>query len=163
MAVAAFPSEVQRSVLARERNTEIDEMLDRSGRSLDHMLDHADVIQSGAGDYRIVHMGFEAVAFLEHRGDSALSTGARGIAERALGDDGDLVRLGQVESGRQSRRARADDHNVGLDAHAASCSDDTRLRNTSSRSGSRVDTSTMPRPSAVSAVSTSPAFTLSLR
>ena len=109
------------------------------------------VVEPGAGDHRVVDVRFEAVAFLEHRGDSALRAGARAVAERALGDHRDLVGLGEVERRGQPRRARADDEDVGVDAHAASWSAETRLRNTSSRSGSRVDTSTIASPSAVSA------------
>ena len=41
-------------------------------------------------------------------------------------------------------RARAADQNFRLDGHAAAWSPPTRLRNTSSRSGSRVETSTIP-------------------
>ena len=44
------------------------------------------VVEPRAGDHRVVDMGLEAVAFLEHRGDPALRPARRAFAERALGD-----------------------------------------------------------------------------
>src|SRR5207253_6348443 len=162
VAVPTFAGQVQRPILAGERDPKFDQMPDGARCLFDDMLDHLEVVEPGAGDHRVVDVGFETVAFLEDGGDAALGPGARAIAERAFGDDRDLARLGQVERRGQPRRARADDEDVGLDAHAAS-SAATRLRNTSSRSGSRVDTSTIDSPLAARDVSTCPAFTLSLR
>ena len=136
---------------------------DRARRRLDDMLDDASVVEPRAGDHRIVDVRLEAVAFVEHRGDPALRASRRAFAQSALGDHRDRVRFGEVERRRQPSRARADDEDVGGRAHAASTSAETRLRNTSSRSGSRVETSTIDRPSAASELSTWPAFTWSLR
>ena len=65
---------------------------DRRGRGVDDMLDHFAVVEPGAGDHRVADMRFEAVAFLEHRGDAALRPAGRAFAQRALGDHRDLVR-----------------------------------------------------------------------
>ncbi len=163
VAVPALTGEVQRAAVLRERHTELDQMGDRARSRLDDMLDDLDIVEPRSGDHRIVDVSVEAVAFLEHRGDAALSPAGRALAERAFGDDRDLVRLGKVERSRQPCRTGADDQHVRADAHAASWSGAVRLRNTSSRSGSRVDTSTIERPSAVSPASTWPAFVRSLR
>ena len=120
---------------------------DRAGRGLDDMLDDLAVVEPGTGDHRVVDVRFEAVAFLEHRGDPALRPAGRAFTERALGDHRDLAVLGEVERGGQPGRAGADDEDVRRGAHAA-CSL-TRLRNTSSRSGSRVRTSTIAKPVAL--------------
>ena len=69
--------------------------------------------------------------------------------------------LGQVESSGQPGRPGPDDQYVRGGFHAAFSL--TRLRNTSSRSGSRVRTSTIEKPSRWTAASTSPALHLSLR
>src|SRR5689334_10954013 len=111
---------------------------------LHHVLDDLDVVEPGPGNHRVLDVRFEAVAFFEYRGDAALRPARSSLAERALGDHGDPMSFGEVECRRQSRRARTDDQDVGVDAHAASCAADVRLRKTSSRSGSRVETSTMP-------------------
>src|SRR5437868_6851802 len=161
--VPAFAGQVERIALLREGHAELDQMLDRARRRFDDMLDDADIVQPGAGDHRVVDVGIEAVAFLEHRGDPALRPAGRAFAEGALGDDRHLAGLGKVERRGQSRRARADDQDVGFDAHAASWSAAVRLRNTSSRSGSRVETSTMCNPSEVSDARTWPALVRSLR
>ena len=79
-------------------------------------------LRPGAGDHRVLDMRLEAVAFLEHRGDPALGARRRAVAKRALGDHRDLVGLGEVERGGQPGRARADDEDVGVEAHAASWS-----------------------------------------
>src|SRR5690242_14067793 len=84
MAVAAFASQVQRTILGREGHAQLDQMLDGARRGLDDMLDDAAVVEAGAGDHRVVDVRFEAVAFLEHRGDTALRAGAGRIAKRAL-------------------------------------------------------------------------------
>src|SRR5437899_476545 len=118
-------------------------MPDCARRRLDHMLYDPLVVESGSGNHRVVDVGFEAVAFLEHCGDSALRAPGRAFAERALGDHRYLMSLSEVECGSQPGRAGADDEHVGSRAHAASGSAETRLRNTSSRSGSRVETSTI--------------------
>ena len=146
MAVPALARQVERIAFAGERHAELDQVLDRARRGFDDMLDDLHVVEPRAGDHRVVDVGFEAVAFLEHRGDPALRPARRAFAKRALGDHRDLVRLGEIERGGQPRRARADDEDVGGGAHAASCVADVRLRNTSSRSGSRVDTSTIAKP-----------------
>ena len=109
-------------------------------------------------------MRFEAVAFLEHRRDPALRPARRALAERALGDHRDLVRLGEIERRGQPGRARSDDEDVGgrcsrgflrgrrqAEEHVLKVRDRASKRRRS------------PRPSAVSAPSTWPAFTLSLR
>ena len=112
VAVAAFAGQMERAILAGEGNAEVDQMLDRAGCLLDHMLDDLEVVEARAGDHRVLDMRFEAVAFLEHRGDSALGAGAGAVAERALGDDRDLMGLGEVERSGQPGRARADDKDV---------------------------------------------------
>ena len=113
VAVPALAGQVQRAVLAGERHAELDQARDRARRRFDDMLDHRAVVEPGAGDHRVVDVRFEAVAFLEHRGDPALRPARRAFAERALGDHRDLVRLGKVERRRQPGRARADDEDVG--------------------------------------------------
>ena len=163
IAVAALARQVQRVALDGEGHAEFDQMSDRARRGLDNMFDDAPVVEPRAGDHRVVDVRFEAVAFVEHRRDAALRAPRRAFAERALGDHRDLVGLGQIERRRQPCRSRADDEDVGGRGHAASASAETRLRNTSSRSGSRVDTSTMERPSAARELRTCPAFTWSLR
>ncbi len=163
IAVPALARQVQRVAFDRERNTQFDQMGDRARRRLDDMLDDASVVEPRAGDHGIVDVRLEAVAFVEHRGDPALRASRRAFAQSALGDHRDRVRFGEVERRRQPSRARADDEDIGGRAHAASTSAETRLRNTSSRSGSRVETSTIDRPSAASELSTWPAFTWSLR
>ena len=79
------------------------------------------------------------------------------------GLNGGVMSMCAAPGGGEPGRARSNNEDVGVDAHSAPCLSDTRLRNTSSRSGSRVVTSTIPNPSAVSAPSTWPAFTRSLR
>jgi hypothetical protein len=95
--VPAFAGQMQRAILAGERHAETDQMLDRPGRGLDDMLDHADVVQPRAGDHRVVDVGFEAVALLEHGSDPALRARRSAVSQRAFGDHCDLVRLGEVE------------------------------------------------------------------
>ena len=163
VAVAAFAGQVESAILAGERNAEVDQPGDGGGRMLHHMLDDLAVVEPRPGDHRIVDVRFEAVAFLEYGGDPTLGPGAGAVAERSLGDHRDPVMLRKVQRRGEAGRPRSDNEDVGLDAHAASWSADTRLMNTSSRSGSRVDTSTMPSPSAVSSLSTCPAFSLSFR
>ena len=163
VAMATFARQMERAILACERHAEIDQPCDCVRRMFDDMLDDFAIIQARSGDHRIVDVRVEAITFLEHRGDSALSASARAVAERALCDHRDLALFGEIEGSGETRRAGPDDQYIGVDAHAASMGAEVRLRNTSSRSGSRVDTSTMACPSAVSELSTCPAFTLSLR
>ena len=80
-----------------------------AGRARDDMLDHFAAVEPGAGDHRVADMGFEAVAFLEHRGDPALRPAGRAFAERALGDHPDLQSGREGQRRGQPRRARADD------------------------------------------------------
>ena len=115
VAVAALAGQVQRAIFGCERHAQVDQMLDRARRGLDDMLDDLAVVEARAGDHRVVDVGFEAVAFLEHRGDPALRASAGAVAERALGDHRDLVGLGKVECRGQPGRARTDDQDVGLD------------------------------------------------
>src|SRR5687767_2997464 len=122
------------------------------------MLNHLLVVEAGTGDHRVADVRLEAVTFLEHRGDAALRPAGRAFAKRALGDHRHLASLGQIERRGQPGRPRPDDQHVRGLAHAARSSA-TRLRNTSSRSGSLVDTSTIASPSAASAASTWPALT----
>ena len=164
VAVPALAGQVQRAVLAGERHAELDQMLDRARRRFDDMLDDLAVVEARAGDHRVVDMRFEAVAFLEHRGDPALRPARRAFAERALGDHRDLVRLGEVERRRQPRRARADDEDVGVDAHAASWSADVEAQEHVLEvgiAGRDVDDRRARRRSARRAPA--PALTLSLR
>ncbi len=145
MAVPALAGEVERIPFGRERHAEPGQPLDRGGRALDDAFDDVAVVEAGAGDHRILDMMLERVAGFEHRGDPALRPGGRPLVERALGEDGDAEPLGEIERRGQPRRARTDDEDVGLSrgvAHALVAR--VRLRNTSSRSGSLVETSTMP-------------------
>ena len=158
MAVPALSRQMQRVAFLGERHTEIDQMPNCAWRSLDHVFDDVAIVEPRAGNHRIFDMRFEAVAFLEHRGDAALCPARGALAKRALGDHRNLARFRKVERRRQTSCARADDEDVGVDAHAASRSAAVRLRNTSSRSGSRVETSTMVSPAAVKPASTWPAF-----
>src|SRR6185369_13690105 len=155
--------QVERVAFLRERHAEVQEVFYRPGRRPDDMLDDPAVVEPGAGDHGVVDVRVEAVAFFEHRRDTALRPAGCAFAERPLGNHRDFVRFGKVERGREPSRTRADNEDVGRELHATSCAAEVRLRNTSSRSGSRVETSTMTRPPAVSTASTSPAFTLSLR
>src|ERR671913_1851451 len=160
-AVPAFARQVQCAAFIGEGDAQFDEPSNRPGRGCDDMLNHLPIVESGAGDHRVIDVRFEAVAFLEHRGDPALRPAGGAFSQRALGDHRDLAVLGEVQRSRQPGRAGADDQHVRGGAHAASSL--TRLRNTSSRSGSRVRTSTIAKPSRWTAASTWPAFTLSLR
>ena len=80
---------------------------------------------------------------VDQRGDALMGALARGLAV----PEKELPRFPRGE-----RRVQ----DAAFDARV-------RLRNTSSRSGSLVDTSTMPSPAPVTAASTSPAFARSLR
>src|SRR4029079_11903484 len=146
MAMAALASQMERSALARERYPQFDQPLDRPGRGLDDMLDYIPIVEACARYHRVVDVRFEAVAFFEHRRDSALRPSSRAFAQGTLGNDRDLVRLGEIEGSSQPGRTGADDKHVRRGAHAAS-ERATRLRKTSSRSGSRVRTSTIENPS----------------
>ena len=145
VAMPSLARQMQCAAFIGEGNAEIDQPLDGLGRGLDDMLDHLPVVEPGAGDHRVVDMRFEAVPFLEHGGDATLRPARRALAQRALGDHRDLAVLGEVERSGQPGRAGADDQDVRGGAHAAFSL--TRLRNTSSRSGSRVRTSTIAKPS----------------
>ena len=111
------PSRVRCSALRpsrRERHAELDQPLrSRAARASTTCSTTSRSLRPGAGDHRVVDMRFEAVAFLQHRGDAALRPAGRAVAERALGDHRDLVRLGQVERRGQPGRAGADDEDVG--------------------------------------------------
>ena len=114
VAVAALAGQVKRAILARERHAELDQIArSRAGACSTTCSTTRAVVEPRAGDHRVVDMRFEAVAFLQHRGDPALRPRARAVAKRALGDDRDLVRLGEVERRGQPGRARADDEDVG--------------------------------------------------
>ena len=142
------PSSISRAIAARRR--------------ADDMLDHRAVVEARAGDHRVVDMGVEAVAFLEHRGDPALRPVGRALAERALGDHRDLARLGEVERRGQPGRARADDQDVELAAHAAASARGQAQEHVLQVgvAGRHVDD---PEPVCCKASSTWPALTWSLR
>src|SRR5512139_548078 len=126
------------------------------------MLDHRQIVESGPCDHRIADMRLEAVALFQNGGDPALRPTRCSIAQASLGDDPYFQPGGQVKCSRQACGAGAYDEDVeGTGAQAAASR--VKLRKTSSRSGSRVETSTIPNPSFCSASSTCPAFTLSLR
>jgi hypothetical protein len=117
--VPPFTRQVQCAAFIGERDAQFDKPLDGLGCGLDDMLNHLPVVQSGAGDHRVVDVRFEAVAFLEHRGDPALRPAGGALSQRALGDHRDLAVLGEVQRSRQSGRAGADDQHVRGGAHAA--------------------------------------------
>jgi hypothetical protein len=150
VAVPALAGQMERLALGRERDAELHQPRDRSRRLADDIFDDPAVVEPGAGDHRVVDVRLERVAFFQHGGDSALRPVGRAFADRALGDHSDLPLPGEVQRRGEPRRPGADDEDVEVAAHSSA----TRLRNTSSRSGSRVDTSTIPSPSAVRALST---------
>ena len=147
-------------VIEVERHAQFGQPRDCGRRAADDMLDDRTVIEARAGDHRVADMGFEAVAFLEYGGDPALRPSSRAFAQPPLGDHPDLILGRQRQRRRQAGCARSDDQDVEF-GQAASAR--VSARNTSSRSGSLVDTSMMPSPALASAASTSPALTLSLR
>ena len=148
-----------------ERHAELGQPRDRRRRLVD---DNSTVARSLSPAPAIIVSwiwALEAVACLEHRGDPALRPAGRAFVEPPLASTATLKRCGEVERRGQPGRARADDRGRRMAAALVMPPSRrrVRLRNTSSRSGSRVDTSTMPSPSVCSAASTSPAFTWSLR
>ena len=164
------PSRVrcQRSASPRvERHAELGQPLDRRRRVLDDELDRRAVVEAGAGDHRVLDMAFERVARLEHRGDPALRPGGRAVGEAALGEHRDLEVAARGSAPRVSPAApepmTMTSKAFGSRPSPRADRARVRFRNTSSRSASRVETSTMPRPSRCSAASTSPALTRSLR
>ena len=65
-----------------------------------------------AGDQGVVDVLLVAVARVEHGGDAALGPVAGAIEQGALGNDGNLAGLGQVQGDRQAGQAAADDRDV---------------------------------------------------
>ena len=94
VAVPALAGQMQRAVLVvGERHAELGQPL-RSprARARRHARPPRRSLRPGAGDHRVADMRFEAVAFLEHRGDPALRPAGRALGQRALGDHRDLER-----------------------------------------------------------------------
>jgi hypothetical protein len=117
MTVAALARQVQRVPFGLERHAEMRESFDRGRRALDHHLDDPAIVQSGAGDHRVLDMILERVAGFEYRGDPALRPSGRPFVERPLGEHGDGETVGEGERGGQPGRAGTDDENVA--GHAA--------------------------------------------
>ena len=164
VAVTAFTRQMPAfsRVVEIERDAKFGEPRDRGGGAADDMLDHGEVVEAGARDHRVADMILKTVARLKHRGDPALCPFGRAAAKLALGEHRNALGRGQVERGGQPGGAGADDQHVERRV-AQTVTARVRLRKTSSRSGSRVETSTMPSPALPSAASTSPALARSLR
>ena len=158
------------------------EPLDCGGRFGHDEFHRLAIVETRAGDHRVVDMRLETVTRVEYGSDAALRPVGRPAVERALGQHQHLAILREVDGGRQSGGARTDDDDVmGGGGHISRsccfCSTPlpqteggtvsryaaaVRCRNTSSRSGSRVTTSTIDRPLACTALSTWPALARSL-
>ena len=83
--------------------------------ALDDELDGGAVVEARPGDHRILDMGLEAVARLQHRRDPALRPACRPLA---FEQHRHLEALGEIERRRQAGRARPDDQDIRL-AHKA--------------------------------------------
>ncbi len=144
-----------------ERHADRGKPVDRGGGVLGDEVDGGAVVQATAGDHRVLDMAFERVAGFEHRGDAALRPGGRAVGDVAFRQDDDAEAVGEAERRRQPGGARTDDDDVVLAglAHAAWL---VSLRKTSSRSASRVETSTTPMPASVRRWRMSPAWVLLL-
>ncbi|PAV70983.1 hypothetical protein WR25_05947 [Diploscapter pachys] len=113
MRMAAFAGEVERVSFGGEGDAELCQALDRGRGVLDDEFDDIAVVEAGAGDHRILDMVVERVTGFEHRGDPALRPGGRSFVERALGEDGDLEPVREIERRGEPGGARADDQHVG--------------------------------------------------
>ena len=162
MAVTAFAGQVQRAAFGGERHAQFDQPLDRRGRA-------STTCSTTSGSLRpapaIIVSLMWASKLSPSSSTAAIPPCAQPVApspSAPLAMTATLRVLGEVQRGGQPGRAGADDEDVrgGCSRRLFAC---TRLRKTSSRSGSRVRTSTIENPSRCTAASTSPALHLSLR
>src|SRR4029453_13059639 len=100
-----LPCKVQGAIFTRKRHAQLDEPGNRPWSLADDMFDDTAVVEAGTGDHRIVDVGFEAVALLQHGWDTPLRPRGRAVPDPALGNDRDLAGPGEVECGRQPRGA----------------------------------------------------------
>ncbi len=115
LAVAAFARQVKAHFsggVTRERHALIDQPFDRFAPVFDDVTGGGLVAQTGAGNQGIGHVLLVAVARIEHGGNTTLGPGAGAVEQGALGDDGNLAGLGQVQGYRQAGQAAADDRDV---------------------------------------------------
>lgn len=70
------------------------------------------IAQSCASDERIGDVGFDGVLCVEDCGDTTLSPGGCRVLRRFLGDQGDLVVVGETQGKGHSRQSAADDQHV---------------------------------------------------
>ncbi len=162
VAVATLPSQMPPLTIFTEveRHAKRCEPGDGGGGFGHDMLDDGAVVEPRARVHRVADVVFEGVAILKDCSDAPLRPTGCAFVQGTLGDYADLEGWRKRKRGGQPGSARADDQNVEI-AQAASAR--VSARKTSSKSGSRVETSIMPSPAAPSAASTSPALTRSLR
>ncbi len=75
----------------------------------DHEAGDVFVAEAGAGDQGVADMGLHRVVAVEHGCNAALCPGAGAVQELALGQDGDMLVLREMERGGEGSEAAADD------------------------------------------------------
>jgi hypothetical protein len=162
--MAALARQVERTRFGIERHAEIDQPVDRVRRALDDIFDRLAPVEPRARDHGVADMVLERIAGIEHGGDPALRPCGRAAGQRTLGEHQHPQLFGKRERGGQPGRAGPDDddvmaivyvgipHDTLMAGRHQRCKHLRRLRgqacvvsetNTSSRSGSRVVTSSI--------------------
>ncbi len=115
MRVPALASQMEAGFMrgiGGERHAQAYQPLDRLARMAEDVFGGGRVAQTCAGNQRVFDVFGNAVGLVEHGGDAALRPLACAIGELALGHQGDLVRVGQLQGQGHTSQAAAQDQYI---------------------------------------------------